>query len=43
MTEKDKGIEKTILGIGWYKEDQWDLLLKHAVDKEDLEPTYAEW
>ena len=43
MTEKNKGIEKTILGIGWYREDQWDLLLKYAVDKEDLEPTYTEW
>lgn len=43
MTEKNKGIEKTILGIGWYREDQWDLLLKYAVDKEDLESTYTEW
>jgi hypothetical protein len=43
MIKKRKKKEKSILGIGWYKENQWDLLLRHAVDKEDLEPTYADW
>ncbi|MBU0946212.1 MAG: hypothetical protein KJ804_12975 [Proteobacteria bacterium] len=43
MTKKNKSIEKTIAGIGWYKEDQWDLLLRNAEDKDDLETTYAEW
>lgn len=37
------GKVKPILGVGWYKETQWSLLLEHAVDKDDLEPTYAEW
>jgi hypothetical protein len=43
MIKKGKNTEKSILGIGWYKENQWDLLLRHAVDKENLEPTYADW
>jgi hypothetical protein len=43
MKKKRKDKEKPILGIGWYEENQWDLLLRHAVDKEDLEPTYADW
>jgi hypothetical protein len=38
-----KGEEDSVVGIGWYKENQWELLLKHAVDKADLEPTYADW
>ena len=38
-----KGEEDAVVGIGWYQENQWELLLKHAVDKEDLELTYADW
>ena len=41
--KKNLKTDKTVFGIGWYKENQWDLLLKHAVDSDDLEPTYAEW
>ncbi len=40
-TNQEEG--KPILGVGWYKENQWALLLKHSVDRENLEPTYAEW
>jgi hypothetical protein len=43
MKKKRKDKEKPILGIGWYEENQWDLLLRHAVDKEDLEPTHTDW
>ena len=43
LKKKNPKTEKTVLGIGWYKENQWDLLLKHAVDSDDLEPTYTEW
>ena len=31
------------MGVGWYQENQWDLLLEHAEDKEDLSTTYAGW
>ncbi|NOR23740.1 MAG: hypothetical protein GQ542_04985 [Desulforhopalus sp.] len=40
---KGKGQDQPVLGIGWYKESQWNLLLEHAVDREDLEQTYGEW
>lgn len=43
LFDKGQDIEKPIFGIGWYKESQWALLLKYAVDKDDLEPTYAAW
>lgn len=43
MKKKIAKKEEVILGLGWYKENQWDLLLSTAVDKDDLEPTYAEW
>lgn len=32
-----------VLGVGWYQENQWALLLEHAEDKEGLFPTYAGW
>ncbi|EKD34400.1 MAG: hypothetical protein ACD_75C02357G0002 [uncultured bacterium] len=32
-----------VLGVGWYQENQWALLLEHAEDKEALSPTYAGW
>ena len=31
------------VGVGWYRENQWALLLEHAEDKEELFPTYAGW
>ena len=43
MKKKKLMKQKAVLGVGWYREDQWDLLLSTAVDKDDLEPTYAEW
>jgi hypothetical protein len=31
------------LGIAWYREDQWPLLLKVSSDANRLEKTYGEW
>ena len=31
------------VGVGWYREDQWNLLLEHAADRDKLEETYGEW
>ena len=42
-SENRNGKEDDVVGVGWYEESQWDLLLKHAVDKEDLEPTYSDY
>lgn len=33
----------SVLGIGWYREDQWPVLLQQAVDREGLSQTYTEW
>lgn len=39
--KKDKGVPA--LGVGWYREDQWPLLLQHSADRENLNQTYAKW
>jgi len=31
------------IGVGHYKGEQWNFLLKSASDREDLEDTYEEW
>jgi hypothetical protein len=38
-----KPAAKGKVGIAWYKRDQWQLLLNVSADRDDLEPTYAEW
>jgi hypothetical protein len=32
-----------IIGLAWYREGDWDFLLKVSADAEELEETYAEW
>jgi len=32
-----------ILGIGWYRKEQWDYLRSIAPDRDALEPTWEEW
>ncbi len=41
--QKKPKTSKTVVGVGWYRENQWDLLLKHAADRDELEATYGEW
>ena len=33
----------TVVGIGWYKKEQWDELRRVSVDRGTLEPTWEEW
>ncbi len=40
---KSKSIQKPVVGVGWYKEDQWDLLRENSEDRDELEDTYSEW
>ncbi len=40
---KKKKSQKTILGVGWYKKEQWKLLRECSEDVENLENTYYEW
>ena len=32
-----------VLGVGWYRPEQWTLLLSVSVDRDELESTHAEW
>lgn len=39
-----KGNRKNkIIGVGWYKQEQWKLLRENSEDAENLENTYYEW
>lgn len=40
MKKKD---DKTVFGIGFYRKEQWPLLLETAEDRTDLEDTFEEW
>ena len=31
--------DSLVVGVGWYQESQWHLLLEHAEDKEQLSPS----
>lgn len=35
--------ERLVLGVGWYKKEQWSLLREKSEDGEELEDTYYEW
>ena len=32
-----------ILGIAWYRPDQWDALKEFSEDRDKMDPTYAIW
>jgi hypothetical protein len=32
-----------VLGVCWYRADQWERLLATAADRKNLEDTHAEW
>lgn len=36
-------MKKMVLGIGFYRREQWPLLIETAVDSQLLEKTYDEW
>jgi len=40
MKKKDA---ETVFGIGFYRKEQWPLLLETAEDRAELEDTYEEW
>jgi len=39
----DKGQEKTIVGIGWYKKEDWDLLLINSDDRQNMHDNFDDW
>ena len=43
MKKKQKKRTEMVFGVGWYRAEQWPLLLAVSVDRDELEPTYAEW
>jgi len=34
---------EVVLGIAWFRPDQWELLRSLSTDRDILEPTYAQW
>jgi hypothetical protein len=40
---KESENAKPVLGVGWYRPEQWALLLAESVDRDQLESTHAEW
>jgi hypothetical protein len=40
--KKDSG-SAAILGIAWYKKEEWSHFLEIAADRDELEDTYEEW
>ena len=43
MEKKSNRYENTVVGIAWYRPEQWQRLREISVDREDLEDTYREW
>ena len=41
--QKTKDPGATVMGVAWYKRDQWDRLLEISSDRAELEDTYDEW
>jgi trans-aconitate methyltransferase len=39
----NRRMKKMVVGIGFYKSEQWQKLRDTAVDADILEPTYDEW
>lgn len=33
----------TVMGVAWYRREQWDRLLEISSDRNELERTYDEW
>jgi len=43
LTMKKRKSKKQIIGVGWYKKEQWKQLRDNSEDSENLEETYYEW
>jgi len=35
--------QRGIVGVGWYRPEQWERLLEISSDRDQLEGTYEEW
>ena len=36
-------LQSTLVGVAWYRSDQWDRLKEVSEDRADLEETWEEW
>ena len=41
--QKVKDTGATVMGVVWYRRDQWDRLLEISSDRSELENTHEEW
>ena len=35
--------ERMVMGVAWYKPEQWDRLLEVSEDRDDMQKTFAAW
>ena len=43
MTDATKLTSLAIIGMGWYRPEDWERLLQVISDRDQLHDTYAEW
>jgi len=43
MAKSKVNSSAAVIGVAWYRPDQWDIMRNIAVDRDQLEDTYAEW
>jgi hypothetical protein len=44
ITPKSKVDQPTsIVGVAWYRPEQWEVLRNASIDRDKLEDTHAEW
>jgi hypothetical protein len=41
--QKVRGTTKTVMGVAWYRREQWGRFLEISSDRAELEDTYDEW
>jgi len=44
-SRKPKALDqvRTVIGVAWYRKEQWDRLLEISSDRDNLDDTYEEW
>ena len=43
MSDADRGAIRMVLGVAWYREEQWQRLREISADVTELEETYGAW
>ncbi len=43
MAKSKANSPSAVIGVAWYRPDQWEIMRNVAVDRDKLEDTYTEW